>query len=98
MSWKAWIDRLPIFFVVWVISFSAGAQQSESEDAASDSDVSKFYEERLRTAPPEIKRLITQLTSRRTGGGATFRIGYTTALDRSLSELTEPSQGYRPRS
>ena len=68
-----------------------------SPDAASreaeptEAELQSFYDERLKTAPDNVKQLLARLQAQRRPG-LSFRMGYTSALDRTLSELT----GNRP--
>jgi C1A family cysteine protease len=68
-----------------------------SPDAASreaeptEAELQSFYDERLKTAPDSVKQLLARLQAQRRQGLG-FRMGYTSALDRTLSQLT----GNRP--
>lgn len=47
-----------------------------------------FYANRLKSASPQIRSQLTDLSKLSVRNKWTFQIGYTTALDRSLAELT----------
>ncbi|MDE2109540.1 MAG: Cathepsin L [Alphaproteobacteria bacterium] len=47
-----------------------------------------FYLNRLKTAPPQIKARLDALQAEGKQRGWTFTVGYTTAMDRSLAQLT----------
>jgi C1A family cysteine protease len=68
---------------------SPAAASSEAEP--SEAELQSFYDERLKTAPDNVKQLLARLQAQRRPG-LSFRMGYTSALDRTLSELT----GNRP--
>jgi cathepsin L len=68
----------------------------QGDESLSEAGLAEFYEERLKSAPPEIKNTLAQLQARRTAESLTFTIGYTTALDRPLSELTGANPGRSP--
>jgi len=97
MSWSLFALRaLPLAFASLLLLLPAAAQQSDParEGAAaapagdpSDAELQAFYDERLRNASPEIKERLAKIEARRVPN-MTFRMGYTTALDRTLEELT----------
>jgi hypothetical protein len=104
MSWNLSTLRKLAFAVVSIcLVLPAAAQQTEPEEEVaaapaedpSEAEQQAFYAERLRTAPPEVKEVLSKLDSQRTAN-MTFRMGYTTALDRNLQELTGAKKGPPP--
>src|SRR5438270_8805308 len=63
----------------------ADAQQSTPPP---ELKVPSAYLKRLRTASPDIKSLVASLETRQKSEKWTFNVGYTSALDHKLSELT----------
>jgi C1A family cysteine protease len=68
-----------------LIVVPAGAQQSTPPP---ELKVPSAYLKRLRTASPDIKGLVASLETRQKSEKWTFNVGYTSALDHKLSELT----------
>jgi hypothetical protein len=103
MSWTLSALRpLPLAFAFLLLLLPAAAQQNEpaEETAApaadpSDAELQSFYDERLRDASPEIKDLLAKIEAQRVPN-MTFRMGYTTALDRTLDQLTGAKKGPPP--
>lgn len=93
MVWKVPPLRLLLLALIPLIPLSFAAAQEDpaapaaaapAEDPAT-AELDAFYDERLRTAPPKVKQLLDRLQAQRTAT-MTFRMGYTTALDRTLQE------------
>ena len=100
MVWKVPPLRLLLLALIPLIPLSFAAAQEDpaapaapapAEDPAT-AELDAFYDERLRTAPTKVKQLLDRLQAQRTAT-MTFRMGYTTALDRSLQELTGAKPG-----
>src|SRR6185312_1347577 len=70
---------------------SQASPDASREAEPSEAELQSFYDERLKTAPDNVKQLLARLQAQRRPG-LSFRMGYTSALDRTLSELT----GNRP--
>ncbi|MBA4763327.1 C1 family peptidase [Sphingomonas sp.] len=71
--------------------FAGAAQQTPSlkkAPLAAQIKEAPIYNQRLLNAPPQIKTQITQLRQVAVQQNWTFSIGYTTALDRSIEQLT----------
>jgi cathepsin L len=92
-----------IFTSIFLIA-PAVAQQSDpaenteiapSEDP-SEAELKAYYDERLKTAPAKVKELLGRIEASRLPANLTFRMGYTTALDRTLAELTGAKPGPSP--
>ena len=100
MVWKVPPLRLLLLALIPLIPLSFAAAQEDpaapaaaapAEDPAT-AELDAFYDERLRTAPPKVKQLLDRLQAQSTAT-MTYRMGYTTALDRSLQELTGAKPG-----
>jgi cathepsin L len=72
------------------IGGAAGAQPATSMMTmrANTEVAPQFYEERLQKASPMIRQRVQQLQSQVTQRHLTFTVGYTTAMDRTLQQLT----------
>ena len=69
-----------------IATIAATAGTTAARAAATDESAS-FYENRLNTASPAIKAQLEALKARAPKENWTFTIGYTTAMDRPLSQL-----------
>jgi len=56
--------------------------------AQAQMEVSPFYANRLRSAPPQIMQRLNALQAQAKQRGWTFSVGYTTAMDYSLEQIT----------
>ena len=101
MSWKFYALTVASSALTSILLASpALAQQDQQAESTSEvlaaepseTELQEFYDERLKTAPPEVQELLARLQAQRVAG-MTFRMGYTSALDRTLEELT----GNRPQ-
>lgn len=72
------------------------AGETRPPPVARELAVPKFYVDRLAKAPPPIKSEIEALEAQRRAQRWGFRVGYTTAMDRSLTHLTGAKPGGPP--
>lgn len=79
------------FAAIAATPFFAGAQESpalKKTQLAAQIKEAPIYDQRLLKASPQIRTQITQLRQTAVQQNWTFKVGYTTALDRSIEQLT----------
>ena len=83
------IPRLlfPVLVIgLFFLSFAAHADADTASTGPRPTD--SFYLQRERTAPVHVRSQLTQMRSEIQAAGHRYTVGYTTAMDRSLAELT----------